>query len=194
MQPAYVVRAVGDGSALGKVAGDVADDAVAGFLLCACLRNEFGRGAVRCTFALPDGRPAEHRQRCSGQAATLQFGQIELAEAVAIHRVVRTAQGQWHADMAIERQQALLHLIRLAYDRETVAGIVPVALTPSPPAGACAKREEHRQAVAQGVLPTWSCHCLLLVRCCLGWTSAARKNLPSEQAPGVREPPLCNRG
>ncbi|MNJ60903.1 hypothetical protein D3C77_566660 [compost metagenome] len=92
--------------------------------------------------------------------------------------------------MPIEGQQAFVNVIRLTDDRETVAGVVPEALVPGPPAGACAKREEHRQAEAQGVLPTWSCHGLLLVRCCLGWTSAAAKNLPPER----RERPLSNVG
>ncbi|MNJ55245.1 hypothetical protein D3C77_507250 [compost metagenome] len=74
LQPADVVWAVGDGGAFGKVAGHVVDDAVAGFLLGACQCDELRAGAVRCTVALPDRRPAEYGQRCCGEAAALEFG------------------------------------------------------------------------------------------------------------------------
>ena len=108
MQTTQIIRGIGDADLIGKVAHHARDDLIARFLLVARRLDKPCGGAVRCVGSVPDFRPAENRQCCTGQPSLGGLGQVELARAVLVGFIARCAELQRHRDVAVKRQHAVL--------------------------------------------------------------------------------------
>ena len=111
-------------------------------------------GLVRGVGAVPDFRPAEDRQRGARQSAAGGLGQVELAAAILVGLVARRAEIQGQGDVAVERQQAILHFIGLLDHLQRVAGVALEPLIPDQQASPGADSEGQRQADIQRLFRT----------------------------------------
>ncbi|MNP38984.1 hypothetical protein D3C76_1325350 [compost metagenome] len=161
MQAAHIIGGVGNRHLVGKVAYQPGNDFVAHFLLVARFFDEAGSGFVRCVRAVPDFRPAEHRQRCGGKPATAGLDQVELAFAVLVGFVTGRAEIQWQGDMAIEGNDPVLHVVSLLHDAVRVTGVVVEHQVPGQEGGTGANGQGQRQADAQSFFRAQIDHCHL---------------------------------
>ena len=130
MQASEVVRGVGNGDLIGKVAHHRGDDPVAGFLFVACGFDETRRGTVRGVGAIPYFRPAKNGQRRPGQTTFCRFDQIKLPRPVFVGLIACGAEFKRDCDVAIERQKPLLKFVGLFDDFQRVTGVAFVKRVP----------------------------------------------------------------
>ncbi len=161
VQATEIGGGVGDPDLIGEVAHHAGNDLVADLLLVARLVDETGGGFVRGVGAVPDFRPAENRQRCTGQATTVGFDQVELAAAVLVDLIAGGAEILGDGDVAVEREHVLVQRFGLLHDFVRVAGIVLEPNVPHRKSSAGADRQSQRQADEKSLFRTWFCHCHL---------------------------------